>query len=81
MFVALGSVIGAYAGIVGALVTRRVLKIIDLYDEYQFVRSREQKNHIKQHALVLKGDFKSDALWPKVLIVKGKSAIEWLKSD
>jgi len=80
MLVALGSAVGVYAGIAGILVWNRLLKILDLHDEYQFVRSREQKNHIKQHALVLKGDFKSDVLWPKTFVVKGKSAIEWLKS-
>ena len=80
MLVALGSVIGAYAGIAGILASRRLLKILDLHDEYQFIRSREQKNHIKQHALVLKGDFKSDVLWLKTFVVKGKSVIEWLKS-
>ena len=80
MLVALGSIIGAYAGIAGILVSHRLLKLLDLHDEYQFVRSREQKNHIKQHALVLKGDFKSDVLWPKTFVVKGKGVIEWLKS-
>lgn len=80
MLVALGSVAGVYAGITSILASRRFLKIIELYDEYQFVRSREQRNHIKQHALALKADYKSDALWFKVLVVKAKSAIEWLKS-
>ena len=80
MLVALGSVIGAYAGIACFLASRRLLKMLDLHDEHQFVRSREQRNHIKQHAIVLKNDFKSDALWPKSLYAKSKSLIEWLKS-
>ena len=80
MLVALGSVIGTYAGIAGILVARRFLKLLELYDEYQFVRSREQKNHIRQHAIVLKGDLKSDVLWPKVFFVKSKSILEWLKT-
>lgn len=80
MLLALGSVAGAYAGITGILVSRRVLKILDLYDEFQFVRSREQKNHIKQHALALRSDFKSDLIWVKILAIKAKHAFEWLKS-
>jgi len=80
MLVALCSAVGVYAGIAGILVSRRFLKILELYDEYQFVRSREQKNHIKQHALALRFDFKSDALWFKVLAAKGKKAFVWLKT-
>lgn len=80
MLVALGSAVGVYVGITGILVSRRLLKIIELYDEFQFVRSREQKNHIKQHALALRTDFKRDALWFKDLVAKGKKAFEWLKT-
>jgi hypothetical protein len=80
MLLALGSAVGVYAGIAGILVLRRFLKILELYDEYQFVRSREQKNHIKQHALALRFDLKSDALWFRVLAAKGKKAFVWLKT-
>ena len=80
MLLALGGVIGVYTGIAGILVLRRCLKIIELHDEFQFVRSREQKNHIKQHALALRFDFKSDALWFKVLASKGKKVFMWLKT-
>lgn len=80
MLVAICSAVGVYAGIAGILSSRRFLKILELYDEYQFVRSREQKNHIKQHALALRSDFKGDALWFKVLAVKGKKAFVWLKT-
>ena len=80
MLVALGSAVGVYVGITGILVSRRLLKIIELHDEFQFVRSREQKNHIKQHALALRFDFKSDALWFKALAEKGKKAFVWLKT-
>ena len=80
MLLALGGAIGVYTGIAGILVLRRSLKILELYDEYQFVRSREQKNHIKQHALALRSDFKSDALWFEVLVTKAKKAFEWLKT-
>ncbi len=80
MLVTLGSVVGAYAGIAGALFIRRVLKLIDLYEEYQFIRSREQKAHIKMHAIILRNDYKSDLLWGKTLIKNLKSVREWLKT-
>lgn len=80
MLVALGSVVGAYVGIAGALVARRALKIIDLYEEHQFIRSREQKAHIKMHAIVLRNDYKSDLLWGKTLVKKLISALAWLKT-
>lgn len=80
MLVALGSIVGAYAGIAGALIVRRVLKIVDLHEEHQFIRSREQKAHIKMHAAVLRNDYKSDLLWAKALSKKIKDTWAWLKS-
>lgn len=80
MLVALGSVVGAYAGIAGVLIARRVLKIVDLHEEHQFIRSREQKAHIKMHAVVLRNDYKSDLLWVKTLSKKLKDTWAWLKA-
>lgn len=80
MLVALGSVAGAYLGIATVLITRRALKIVDLCEEHQFIRSREQKAHIKMHAIMLRNDYKSDLLWVKTLPKKLKTTWEWLKA-
>lgn len=75
------SVLGAYASIAAALVTRRVMKILDLHEEHQFVRSREQKGHIKMHALTLRGGFHNDIKWGVQIPKKIKAAFVWLKSQ
>jgi hypothetical protein len=81
MLSAVCAVVGGYAAVAGALVVKRVLKITDLHEEYTFIRSREQKSHIRAHSLVLKGGFKNDVLWIKYLPVKIKTALAWLKPE
>lgn len=81
MLSAVCAVVGGYAAVAAVLVVKRALKITDLHEEYTFIRSREQKTHIRAHALVLKGGFKSDLLWIKQLPVKVKSALAWLKTE
>lgn len=81
MLAAICAVVGGYATVAASLVIKRVLKITDLHEEHVFIRSREQKAHIKAHALVLKGGFKSDILWIKHLPSKVKTALTWLKSE
>jgi hypothetical protein len=80
MLSAICAVIGGYAAVSATLVVKRVLKITDLHEEYTFIRSREQKSHIRAHALVLRGGFKSDLLWIKSLPGKVKTALDWLKT-
>lgn len=75
------SVLGAYASIAVALSARRVMKILDLHEEHQFVRSREQKGHIKVHALTLRSGFYSDIKWGVQIPKKIKAAFDWLKSQ
>jgi hypothetical protein len=81
MLSALFAVVGSYAAVAGVLVAKRALKITDLHEEYTFIRSREQKSHIRAHAIVLKGGFKSDLLWIKHLPSKVKTALAWLKPE
>lgn len=81
MLSAICAVVGGYAAVAAALVTKRALKITDLHEEHSFIRSREQKLHIKTHASLLKGGFKSDLLWIKYLPSKVKAAFTWLKPE
>lgn len=81
MLAAICAVVGVYTGVAATLVVKRTLKISDLHEEYTFIRSREQKSHIRAHALVLKGGFKSDLLWIKHLPNKVKTALAWLKTE
>jgi hypothetical protein len=81
MLSALFAVVGSYAAVAAALVVKRALKITDLHEEHTFIRSREQKSHIRAHALILKSGFKSDLLWIKHLPSKVKTALAWLKSE
>jgi hypothetical protein len=74
-------VVGAYVVTSFALVSKRALKIVELHEEHQFVRSREQKAHIKAHALVLKGGFANDIKWVVHLPKKLKTAFDWLRSE
>ncbi len=74
-------VVVAYVVTTFALVSRRALKIIELHEEHQFVRSREQKAHIKSHALVLKRGFVSDIKCFINLPKKLKTAFDWLRSE
>lgn len=74
-------VLGAYVATTFALVSKRALKIVELHEEHQFVRSREQKAHIKSHALVLKSGFVNDIKWIFHLPKKLKTAFVWLRSE
>ena len=74
-------VVGAYVATTFALVSKRALKIVELHEEHQFVRSREQKAHIKAHALVLKSGFVNDIKWVAHLPKKLKIAFAWLRSE
>jgi hypothetical protein len=57
----------------------RCIKIIDLYREYQIVRAREQKVHIKSHAQLLCSEIKSDLTWPVTLLRDAKGAWSWMR--
>ena len=81
MLSALFAVVGSYTAVAAALVTKRVLKITDLHEEHTFIRSREQKTHIKMHASLLKAGFKSDLLWIVQVPGKIKAAFAWLKPE
>jgi hypothetical protein len=74
-------VAGSYATVSAALMLRRVMKILDLHEEHGFVRSREQKGHIKTHAMTLRGGFFNDLIWIKTFPVKLKTAVDWLKAQ
>jgi len=74
-------VVGTYVATTCLLATKRALKIVELHEEYQFIRSREQKSHIRSHALILKSGFMSDIKWITRLPKKIKTAFDWLKPE
>ena len=80
MIAVLAAVTSVYLIIAFALVIRRTLLIIDLYDESVIVRSREQKSHIRQHAIHLRDNYKNDLLWVKLIFVNTLKVNNWLKS-
>lgn len=57
----------------------RCLKILDLHQEFQVVRAREQKSHIKNHAQILLSGFKLDLVWPVTLYSNLRLAAAWLR--
>lgn len=57
----------------------RCVKIVDLYREYQIVRAREQKVHIKSHAQMLYSEIKTDLMWPVVMFRGLKNSLSWMK--
>lgn len=75
------SVLGVYAAVTSALIIRRTFKILDLHEEHQFVRSREQKGHIKIHAVTLRGGFHNDVKWVFQIPKKIKAAFDWVKTQ
>lgn len=77
---ALGA-LSVYVGVTAILAVRRIIRIVDLHEEHQFVRSREQKGHIKMHALTLRGGFHNDVKWIVQIPKKIKAAFVWLKSQ
>lgn len=69
-----------YAIISVLFLTRRLLKILDLHYEFSFVRSKEQKMHVKIYAQNLRNDFKKDLAWPRTYFNAIKQALIWLKT-
>lgn len=69
----------SYLAIVAVLLSTRCMKIIDLHREYQIVRAREQKVHIKSHAQMLYAEFKSDLLWPISVFRGARGALGWMR--
>ena len=81
MITVLVAVTSVYLLIALALVMRRSLLIIDLYNESVIVRSREQKSHIRQHAIHLRDNYKNDLFWVKAIFVNALKVNVWLKSS
>jgi len=69
----------AYAVISLCFLTYRFVKIVDLYREYQMVRAREQRLHIRSHAQLLFSEIKSDLAWPVSMFIGFKGALAWMR--
>ena len=74
------SVLFSYFFVALFLAANRVNSIVSLHDEYQMIRAREQKSHIKNYAFFLAANFKSDLLWPVTLAKKAKPVINWIRA-
>lgn len=81
MLIVILTVIATYTVTTFILASRRIFKVIDLHEEHQFVRSREQKAHIKSHALILRSGFMNDIKWFIHLPRKLKNAFDWLSAE
>jgi hypothetical protein len=75
----LGIVAASYTCVALFFLISRCLKILDLHQEFQIVRAREQKSHIKSHAQILASGFKLDIVWPVTLYKSLKSSLIWLR--
>lgn len=62
------------------LAFRRVLKLLDLYEEHLIARAREQKIHTRSYANMIKLGFIDDIFWPKNLFEEIRAVYGWLKS-
>ena len=69
----------SYTCVAFFFVFSRCLKIVDLHQEFQVVRAREQKSHIKNHAQILVSGFKFDIVWPITLYTNLRLAAAWLR--
>lgn len=75
----LGVSFAVYACVSLFFIFSRCLKIVDLHQEFQVVRAREQKSHIKNHAQILASGFKFDVVWPITLYTNLRLAAAWLR--
>ena len=74
-----GFLVALYVSVTIVFSTARMIKIIDLYKEFQIVRAREHKIHIKSHAQHLMSEFRSDLVWPIFLYGGFRSAVAWIR--
>jgi hypothetical protein len=69
----------AYVSVFLMLSASRFLKLVDLHQEFQIVRAREQRTHIKNHAQALVSGIKSDIVWPVSIFKNLKLVQSWLR--
>lgn len=79
MFWLVLSVVLAYLAVAAVLLAFRSIKIIDLHAEFQVVRAREQKMHIKTHAQMLYSGFVSDLIWPVSIFRSARASLSWIR--
>lgn len=70
----------SYFFIASCLSFRRILKLLDLYEEHLIARAREQKIHTRSYANMIKLGFIDDLFWPKNIFKEMRAVYGWLKS-